>query len=203
MTMSILKTTALTAGLAIVAGAASAATTYDISTCQADDKQGDTYEYTMATQPGTNEVYYCGTGNESNINDTPDTLAFQTKLTADFGADNFIAKYDVDKPDEDSEGDSSYFDLLADFVDKKFDVDFGQNVRVVLTLKAGGSFAAFELVGQFFEGYWSVEPTKGAGISHITLYGGDMPQVPVPAGGLLLLSALAGAGVVARRRKSA
>ena len=31
----------------------------------------------------------------------------------------------------------------------------------------------------------------------------SMPQVPLPAGGLLLLTALAGAGVVARRRKTA
>ncbi len=41
------------------------------------------------------------------------------------------------------------------------------------------------------------------GLSHVTFFDSYLPPVPLPAGGLLLGTALAGAGLIARRRKAA
>ena len=49
------------------------------------------------------------------------------------------------------------------------------------------------------------QETSGVGTNSLKIYNDDpnMPPIPLPAGGLLLLTALAGAGLVGRRRKTA
>ena len=81
-------------------------------------------------------------------------------------------------------------------------------------LKAGNKFAAtsdFSLVGNLFSGFVSTADAgltnkfgKAQGVSHITFFDSYVPPapIPVPAGGLLLVTALGGLAVL-RRRKSA
>nr|WP_309502592.1 VPLPA-CTERM sorting domain-containing protein [uncultured Roseovarius sp.] len=67
---------------------------------------------------------------------------------------------------------------------------------VVITLKAGNGFGAFLVDTDYFSGTWLA--TKG--LSHASIYYRGVTPVPLPAGGFLLLSALAGLGFTRYRR---
>ncbi|MBE9476542.1 MAG: VPLPA-CTERM sorting domain-containing protein [Proteobacteria bacterium] len=73
-------------------------------------------------------------------------------------------------------------------------------------------YVGYLLDGSFFNGDYIHSPfinlnTQGqTGISHVSLYGrigenNEPPPIPLPAGGLLLLTGLAGLGAASRRRK--
>ena len=67
---------------------------------------------------------------------------------------------------------------------------------VVITLKPGHGFGAFLVDTDYFSGTWLA--TKG--LSHASIYYRGVTPVPLPAGGILLLSALAGLGFARYRR---
>lgn len=50
--------------------------------------------------------------------------------------------------------------------------------------------------------YWFEQLADGSGLSHISDYG-EVAPIPVPAAGILLITALGGLGVAARRRRKA
>jgi len=153
------------------------------------------------------ETFIGGSGNEN-----------AGTLNADmvFGSDDweFIAKDNEDDglgtPDE---GDSSAFLVdgdatggsmtIADFV-------FDMYATVAVVLKSGGGadpdgWVAYEVSSTDLE-YASIFSNRGgfADISHISLYGSGVgvPEVPLPAGGVLLLAGL-GAFAAVKRRKAA
>lgn len=75
--------------------------------------------------------------------------------------------------------------------------------EVVITLKAGKGFAAFLLdlsATDPLTGTW----TSSKDLSHASIYyRGTVSAIPLPAGGLLLLTGLGGIGLAARRRRRA
>lgn len=80
--------------------------------------------------------------------------------------------------------------------------------KAMLILKGGNGFAAYLLdltVG--LNGEWITQALKNGGgqqpaLSHVSLYTTPAP-IPVPAAGLLLITALGGLGLAARRRRKA
>ena len=76
------------------------------------------------------------------------------------------------------------------------------------SLKLGNSYAFFKNTTGFILALtYNEVPGKGAGLSHVTLFGNRLPvantpAVPLPGGILLLLSALGGLGFLARSRKA-
>ncbi|WP_299478981.1 VPLPA-CTERM sorting domain-containing protein [uncultured Roseibium sp.] len=73
--------------------------------------------------------------------------------------------------------------------------------NVVITLKAGNGFGAFLLdltVPDPLSGIWS----SSKGLSHASIYYNGTPTtVPLPAGAVLLISGLAGIGLLTSRRR--
>ena len=75
---------------------------------------------------------------------------------------------------------------------------FNNNFNIDITGVIGLAAMNFEAVGL------RIQSTTGVNATSLKIYSDDpTTPIPVPAGGLLLLTALAGAGVVARRRKTA
>ena len=54
-----------------------------------------------------------------------------------------------------------------------------------------------------FFGTFSIAWTNSNDASHLSIYGSPAAAIPLPAGGILLLTALGGLGVAARRRRKA
>lgn len=67
---------------------------------------------------------------------------------------------------------------------------------VIITLKAGKGFGAFLVDTSSTTGSW----TSSKDLSHASIYFREITPVPLPAGGVLLLSALAGFGLFRRFR---
>lgn len=65
-------------------------------------------------------------------------------------------------------------------------------------IKVAGGLAAFNIIWQSVDENGDLR--RGQELSHVTLYGAPAP-IPVPAAGILLITALGGLGVAARRRR--
>lgn len=76
--------------------------------------------------------------------------------------------------------------------------------RIVIVLKQGSTWAAYLYEGDIPEGgsFSSAAFDQSGGLSHFTIYAGPMAPIPLPAAGFLMLGALGGLGVAARRRKA-
>ena len=80
--------------------------------------------------------------------------------------------------------------------------------KAMLVLKGGNGFAAYLLdLSAGLSGEWVTQALTNNGgnqpaLSHVSLYTTPAP-IPVPAAGLLLITALGGLGVAARRRRKA
>ncbi len=75
--------------------------------------------------------------------------------------------------------------------------------NIVAAVKFGNQWASFTVAGAGDYDF-SVTPKQGAGVSHVNIYGTvATANVPLPAGGLLLISALGGAAALRRRAKKA
>lgn len=72
---------------------------------------------------------------------------------------------------------------------------------LVLAIKFGDNWASFLISAEDNPFTYSISPKKGAGMSHVLLYGVPAP-VPLPAAGLMLMGALGGLTVAKRRRKA-
>lgn len=199
----LLSLATLSLALVVNVSAVNAATT---SVCPGDGS--GTRQFTLTTEnPIGNSCYYWGDNNDAN-----DT-AFNLKRLDDFGADHdLLSKVEYDaggtlqrEGSNDSLLNQSIVDLL-DSTGGTFTVDATGFDDVLLVFKTGtgGStpgFAAFSLTpAGFTEGEWAV--TLQQGLSHVSLYGAPAP-IPLPAAGLLLLTAIGGLGFGARRRRKA
>jgi hypothetical protein len=56
---------------------------------------------------------------------------------------------------------------------------------------------------QMFTGWFSPQGNSTSDISHITFFGKEIAAIPLPAGGLLLITALGGLGMASRRLRKA
>ena len=202
---------AVMAGGLIIGSTASAAVTTTVTCADSSVTNGPNttlYRYSLTLEaPSTSMCFFSDAGGNEG-NDQSNT-EFQQALTDTFGSGySILSKYDTGTGGL-TVG-TTYESELADMSDNTFaNVDFSTLEDIIVVFKQDNSFGAFKLSGDIFTGNWMLEISKNGGAfenkpgsSHISLYA-RMPQVPLPAGGLLLLTALAGAGVVARRRKTA
>ena len=80
--------------------------------------------------------------------------------------------------------------------------------NVMFVLKGGNTFSAFLMNTSILSGNWNNESIfdrngNNPGLSHFTVYASGTPAViPLPAAGLLLISALGGLAAMRRMRKS-
>lgn len=167
-----------------------------------DDGSG-TREFTLTTEnPISNSCYFWGDNNDSNDD------AFNMQRETDFGMDHVL----LAKVEDDGGEEGSFVSVLDDMksllgeLGGTFTLDATGFDNVLLVFKSGlgGStpgFAAFSLTPSgFTEGEWSVNLQQA--LSHVSLYG-TPAAIPLPAGGLLLITALGGLGIAARRRRKA
>lgn len=191
----------LVLGLGINTSSVSAATT---SVCP-DDGSG-TREFTLTTEdPVSNSCYFWGPNNDAN------DAAFVAQRLADFGSEHtLLSKVEIDDDglvDREGTNDSllgnSIVALLGG-LGGEFTLDTTGFKDILLVFKTGTGrstpgFAAFALIPSGpTEGEWSVNLQQG--LSHVSLYGSPAP-IPVPAAGILLITALGGLGIAARRRR--
>ncbi|HEX9857508.1 MAG TPA: VPLPA-CTERM sorting domain-containing protein [Paracoccaceae bacterium] len=76
---------------------------------------------------------------------------------------------------------------------------------IAIILKQGRTWAAYLYEGVIPEsGDWTSDAfAQDDGLSHFSIYTGPVTPIPLPAAGFLLIGALGGLGVIARRRKTA
>ena len=195
----------LALGIGLGADDAYAATT---SVCPNDGTEtvSGTRVFELTTQgPVTNSCYFWDPGNDNNNDD------FNAQRSTDFGADHVL----VSKVEFNNTGGlqregtnpnllgQSFVDLLGG-TSGTFSLDTTGFIDILLVFKTGNGggnpdFAAFSLAPPGpTTGNWSVSLQQG--LSHVSLYGSPAP-IPLPAAGFLLLTALGGLGLTARRRR--
>ena len=141
---------------------------------------------------------FCSTGNDTNT------------ITAGFSLFGMTGWILADKSDEVTGTQNITFSnapiALESPADWAITDPAGIASDVVITLKQGSSFAAF-LVDSTSGTWGTTGPGQGArnDLSHGSIYyqPGSSAPIPLPAGLPLLLSGLAAAGLLARRRKTA
>lgn len=78
--------------------------------------------------------------------------------------------------------------------------------RIAIVLKQGRTWAAYLFEGTIPESgeFFTSAFEQPNGLSHFSIYTGPrVPEVPIPAAGLLLIGALGGLGLASRRRRRA
>lgn len=189
-----LRNIALAAVLSLAAGAAGAAT----ATCSVTDADG--HPVSSYTVSGTDSAgcYAWGNGN-INGNPTGDPL-----LTGSNTVNGTITPVATPYSDLTYLGAPSYTQVTgSSTVSGTIDIGtLGDGYTdLVLAIKFGDNWASFMISAEDNPFSYSITPKRGAGVSHMGLYGVPAP-VPLPAAGLMLLGALGGLTVVKRRRKA-
>jgi hypothetical protein len=71
-----------------------------------------------------------------------------------------------------------------------------------MVLKAGSNYATYDIGGLTFGRWSTVDKLDSKGISHISFYNtGDIPPVPLPAAGWMLLACFGSLAVMRQRKK--
>ena len=158
---------------------ASLAVTAEAATCASSA----TFELNGATSAA------CFTGNDSNQINASFSLFGKTGwMLADKNDDNATGS-PITFTTNPTNGDKSGSWEVADWAGRT-------TGDVVITLKAGNGFGAFLVKTDLNYGIWS----SSKDLSHASIYYRGVTPVPLPAGGILLLSALAGLGFARYRR---
>jgi hypothetical protein len=107
-------------------------------------------------------------------------------------SDNFSITFDEFNDDDEAIGGTWSFvtDLVTPLLPK------------YIALKAGPNYSVWD-IGGLSMGTWSTADTLDSkGISHISFYDSEPAPIPVPAAGLLLVSAIGGMAVLRRRKQA-
>lgn len=186
------KLTTFTAALALALGVASAGVA---ATCSASSgPQTVNYTLTQGNPDAVMGVACVSNANDSNTIDSSYSIFGMTGWTlAAKAGDESGGDGNVSFGDTPVSGGSSSWSLLNP----------NGYSNIFITLKQGQSFAAFWLdTTEALSGFWSTSgPARSSqGLSHVSVYYQGPSVVPLPAAGLMLLTALGGLAF-ARRRK--
>lgn len=165
-------------------------------------------------------VLYCGNDpkpfGESYINGSPSLVKFESDGESstgfDDGEEGVASTFGTP-------GQYSYIDnlILSNLIydddddliggDWAWTSDVGELFPTIMLLKAGDNFLIQSVAGLLSGTFSTLGLLEGKNLSHISFYdtaggGSTTPEIPLPAGILLLISALGGLGFLARFRKA-
>lgn len=130
-----------------------------------------------------------------------------------FGSTNWSLDTKIEFAEDSSmstspEGILTVSNITSDLFEGEWNVTSWDGIdQAMLLLKGGDGFAAYLLdIGAGLSGGWTTlalsvgQNDNQPALSHVSLYTTPAP-IPLPAGGLLLITALGGLGIAARRRR--
>jgi len=173
-----------------------------------NDCDGDFGDNPNCVYVSEDNYYFSGAG-------AADAGVAASYTTNNYGTLNQIAKVDDPFTSPDVSGGSILgagtfaFEVVGSDLKWTYNPNGSLAAIFAFSVKGGNTYNLWELDTaptlsggqQAFTGWFSPKGSATSDISHVTFFGKELAPIPLPAGGLLLITAIGGLGLAARRRR--